>query len=247
MENESSQAILGIQINNLSMKQALERVNSFVENMRPKLVVTPNPEIICSAQRNEDILSVINNADLALADGVGVTLAGKILGCPFVERVPGIDLMDNTIKLAAEQNYGIYLLGASPAVVQVAAQKLNAQYPKLRVLGTMHGYFSTKEEEQAVLEDILDAQPDILYVGMGSPRQEQWACQNLQKLGVPVIICVGGSFDVISGYLKRAPKWMQRLGVEWLYRLFQEPKRWRRMLVLPWFLGLVCWKKIRGS
>ncbi|MFC1478098.1 WecB/TagA/CpsF family glycosyltransferase [Candidatus Margulisiibacteriota bacterium] len=235
--------ILGIKVCNMTMPQAVAKVSEFVESMRPHLVVTPNPEIIVSSANDSEIKDILNNAALALPDGVGVTLAGKVLERPFCERVPGIELMENAVRQAAEKNYGVYLLGASPAVVQVAAANLRKKHPALRVLGTMHGYFKTEEEEQEVIDDILDAAPDILFVGMGSPRQEKWAAKHLQKLRVPVIICVGGSFDVISGYLKRAPLWMQRLCIEWLYRLFQEPKRWKRILVLPWFLWKVFEKK----
>ncbi|MFA5929099.1 MAG: WecB/TagA/CpsF family glycosyltransferase [Candidatus Margulisiibacteriota bacterium] len=231
--------ILGVKIDDLTMPEAVAKVDEYVQSFQPHLIVTPNPEIIISTKTDQEIKDIVNSAALALPDGVGVVLAGKLLNTPFQSRVPGIDLMENTVRLAAEKSYGIYLLGASPAVVQIAAKKLQGQYPQLRVVGTMHGYFKTEEEEQEVIADILEAKPDILYIGMGSPRQEKLAAKYLQKLLVPVIICVGGSFDVISGYLKRAPKWMQKTGLEWLFRFFQQPSRWRRMLALPWFLWLV--------
>ena len=234
--NSATISILGINIHNLTMQQAVALVGEFVESQQPHLIVTPNPEIIVSSLNDPEIKEILNNAALALPDGVGAVLAGKILGTPFKERVPGIELMQNVVQLASEKSYGIYLLGASPAVVQTAAKKLTQKHSALRILGTMHGFFMRTDEEAHVISDILDAAPDILFVGMGSPLQEKWAAQNLHKLRVPVIICVGGSFDVISGYLKRAPKWMQQLSIEWLYRLFQEPKRWKRMLVLPVFI-----------
>jgi N-acetylglucosaminyldiphosphoundecaprenol N-acetyl-beta-D-mannosaminyltransferase len=246
-------SILNIPIHNLTMPQAVAKVDEFVQTFQPHLVVTPNPEMIVASETDAELRGILSNAALALADGVGVVLAGKMMGTPFQARVPGIDLMQEVVKLAAEKQYGIYLLGASPAAVQTAAKNLKTRYPMLRVLGTMHGYFKegsgvkgqgargddVPETEEDVIADILDAQPDILFIGMGSPRQEKLAARYLQKLRVPVILCVGGSFDVISGYLKRAPRWMQVFGIEWLYRLFQQPSRWRRMLVLPVFLGKV--------
>jgi len=236
-------SILGVNINNLSFADILLKIDEFIYSMSPNLIVTPNAEIIVSATKDDDIKNILNSASISIPDSIGVILAGKYLKTPFKERIPGIDLMMEILKQATSKKYGIYLLGASPAVIQTAAKNINKKYPDLRILGTMHGYFKN-DEEQEVLDDILDANPDILFVGMGSPYQEKWAIKHLHKLRVPVIMCVGGSFDVISGYLKRAPKWMQKIGLEWLYRFMQQPSRLKRILVLPFFIYLLIKKQM---
>jgi N-acetylglucosaminyldiphosphoundecaprenol N-acetyl-beta-D-mannosaminyltransferase len=210
------------------MKEAVKTVQQLLESHQQALIVTPNPEMIMAAQNDYELAKIINHATLAPADGVGLMLAGRILHKKFKERVAGIDLMMRIIDLAREKGLRIFLYGGKEGVAEQAAAKLNAN-----VAGTMHGY---SLNEHIVIDKIRSAKPDILFVGLGSPKQEKWAVKHQKDLNVPLIMCVGGSLDVLSGRVKRAPFFMRKAGLEWLCRLIAEPRRWRRMLVLPRFI-----------
>jgi len=173
-------------------------------------------------------------------DGAGVLLATRMKGMRLPERVSGVDLVDRISEMAARKGFRIYLLGASEMVVQAAAGVLAARYPGLIIAGIHDGYFKP-EDEPRVVRDIATARPDVLFVALGIPKQEQFIRSYFTELGVPVMIGVGGSYDVISGTLKRAPEWMQKSGMEWLYRLMQQPSRLPRLAALPKFM-LAAWK-----
>ena len=177
-------------------------------------------------------------------DGAGVLWAAKVLDLPLRERVPGVDLTQAICEMAAREGYGVYFLGAAPGVAEKAAAVLRGRFPGLRVVGTHDGYFPPEEEERLV-EEIRAARPDVLFVALGMPKQEQWIRKHQERLGVPVLMGVGGSFDVISGNLPRAPQWMQNFGLEWLYRVYLEPQRLPRLLALPRFVGVVAWDQVR--
>ena len=183
--------------------------------------------------------ALLNSGDLVVPDGHGILWAGKRLGCPFPERVTGIDLIQELAARGAGAGWSLYLLGGAPGVAEAAAINLQQRQPGLRIAGTGHGYFSNTELP-AVLDQIRAVAPDLLLVGMGFPRQDYFIRDFLcQGMGSLVAIGVGGSFDVLSGKLRRSPVWIQRLRLEWLFRVFQEPARWRRLLVLPRFIGVV--------
>lgn len=201
-------------------------------------VVTLNAEMLYRAQTDKTLKDLLNQADLVVPDGYGVVWAGRQLGCPLPERVTGIDLMQALARRAAREKWRVYLLGAAPGVANAAATNLELKYPGLCVVGTQHGYFGPDEVE-TVIRKIRAVYPDLLFVALGSPKQEFFIWAHRQELGALVAIGVGGSFDVLSGRLRRAPLFFQRLHLEWFYRFIQEPYRWRRLIVLPRFVLMV--------
>jgi N-acetylglucosaminyldiphosphoundecaprenol N-acetyl-beta-D-mannosaminyltransferase len=230
--------ILGIQVDNVTYEEALSLVEHFIADGRPHLVVTVNPEFIILARKEPSFAQILNGADLALPDGQGLLWAARILGSPLTQRVTGVDTLIGISGLAAEKGYRLYLLGGAEGVAQAAAQQLRHRHPGLDIAGTYAGS-PTPEDEDEMVGNIKRARPHILFVAYGAPQQEKWIARNLRHLGVPVAMGVGGAFDFASGRAKRAPVWVQRFGLEWLYRLGHEPWRWRRMLALPRFACLI--------
>jgi len=220
--------VLGVHVDNVSMEEAVKKAEGFLNNKTANLIVTPNPEIIIASQKDIDLKNIINNASLAPADGVGLMVAARLMGRKFKKRIPGIDLMMKIANIAKEKGYGIFLFGGEPGVAEAAAKKLGAN-----VKGVFHGY---SKSDQMAIDKIKQAKPDILFIGLGSPRQEKWASKHLKELNIPLVMCVGGSLDVISGRKRRAPFIMRIAGIEWLWRLILEPWRWKRMLQLPVFV-----------
>ena len=218
----------GITVDNLTIQEAALIVDGFIKQGAPHLIVTPNPEIIVACQNDQELKGIINRADLRVPDGISMVVVSKILKRPLKERVSGIDLM---LKITENPDRRVFLLGGGPGVTEAAAKKLKA-----KIVGTHHGYF---DNDQEVIAKIKVTKPEILFVGLGGGRQERWANHHLAELGVPVVMVIGGSLDVISGLKKRAPKIFQKLYIEWLYRLITEPKRWKRQLALPKFLWLM--------
>lgn len=230
--------ILGIPFDKVTMDEAVRRVATFIEEGGPHLVVTPNPEIVYASKTDPELRDLLRAASLVVPDGAGIVWASRYLGDPVPERVPGIDLMAGLLEMSSRRGFRVFLLGSRPGVAEEAAHRLRQAYPGLSVAGTLHGYFRPEEEGQ-VIRTIRAAAPDILLVGMGAPRQEKWLARNLQRLGVPVGLGVGGSLDVWAGRARRAPPWMRRANLEWLYRLYREPRRAIRMLALPRFAWAV--------
>jgi exopolysaccharide biosynthesis WecB/TagA/CpsF family protein len=230
--------ILGIRTDNINYDQALSLIEGFVVSGTPHQVVTVNPEFIVAAQSDDDFRRILNASSLALPDGAGLLWAARFLGHPLQERVTGTDTVQRVAALAAQKGYSLFLLGAAPGVAVATAARLCETYPGLRIVGTHAGSPALGEEDE-IVHMIQKAKPDILFVAYGAPQQDKWIARNLERLEVPVAMGVGGAFDFISGRAKRAPRWLQRLGLEWLHRLFHEPWRWRRMLALPRFVWLV--------
>ena len=201
-------------------------------------VCTVNPEFVMEARRDPAFAAVLGRVDLCAPDGVGILWAGRLLGQPFAERVTGSDGIYRICEQAAGQGWRVFLLGAGPGVAEQAAERLTERYPGLQVAGT----FSGSPADIGWLEiqqRLATAQADVLFVAFGHPRQDFWIDKHRHELPVAVALGVGGAFDFVAGVTKRAPLWMQRLGLEWLHRLVVEPWRWRRMRVLPVFAGLV--------
>lgn len=238
--------ILGSLVDKVNQKEALERIEEFIESREPHHVITANAEIIYTGVENKSLSRTLNKADLVTADGFGVLWASKFLNDPIEERVTGIDLVDAICKHGQEKGWKLYFLGAAPGIAEKAVLKILEIYPESKVVGYENGYF-TEEEEPRIIENIKKAGPDILFVALGAPKQEFWIRKNLKELNVPVCIGVGGSLDVLAGNVTRAPKWMQKHGLEWLYRLYKEPKRWRRMLALPKFVLAVMKQRTLGE
>jgi N-acetylglucosaminyldiphosphoundecaprenol N-acetyl-beta-D-mannosaminyltransferase len=227
--------VLGIGVDNMTMDEAVRKIEGLIKTGSRSLVVTPNPEIIMAAQNDMELKQLVNGAALAPADGVGLMIAGRILRRKFKERIPGIDLLLHIAAVSKEKGYRLFLLGGKEGVAETAAEKLNAN-----VVGTFHGF---SKNDRLAIDAINAARPDILFIGMGSPRQEKWAARHMRDINVPVVMGIGGSLDVISGRVKRAPAFMRRAGFEWLWRLMIEPSRWRRMIVLPRFIMKVVMSK----
>jgi N-acetylglucosaminyldiphosphoundecaprenol N-acetyl-beta-D-mannosaminyltransferase len=197
-------------------------------------IVTVNPEFIMEARRNDAFRHCLNEASLAVPDGIGVVLAQRMQGVSTRGRIAGVDIVEGIAELSARNGFGVFLLGAAPGIAELAAEKLQQKYPGLRVVGTYAGSPRPEEEDQIVAR-VLAAKPHFLFVAYGAPRQDLWIQRNLTRLQVPVAMGVGGTFDFIAGIAVRAPRLLQRIGLEWLYRLAREPRRWRRMLALPRF------------
>ncbi len=219
--------ILGSLVDEVDYDQAMKAITAFVAGRQGALIITANAEIIYQASEMPEYREMINQAELVTPDGIGTVWAGRHLGYSFRERVTGIDLIFKICAEAIYRGWSLYLLGAAPGVAERAAGVLRQSYPGLIICGTRDGFFKPDEEADVVTE-ITSAQPDILLVAMGAPRQEMWISCHREELGVPVYMGVGGSFDVISGQKKRAPQWIIRLHLEWFFRLLQEPSRLKR-------------------
>ncbi len=226
--------LLGVSIDRVTFDAAVERAVRLATARQGSLAVTANAELVWAATRDAELRTILNRADLVVADGAGVVWASRVLGEPLPQRVAGYDLMLGLLAAAAERGYRVYLLGGRPGVALRAAAVARERYAGLRVVGTAHGYFGP-EDEPAVRAAIARARPHLLFVGLGAPRQEKWLACNLPALGVGLAMGVGGSLDVLAGVRRRAPDWMIRANLEWLYRLLREPRRIGRQLALPRF------------
>lgn len=227
--------VLNVQIDAVTMDEAVIILEQFINTRTPHLIATANAEMVMMAQRDAELADILNNADLVVPDGAGVVWAARFQGNNVPERVAGFDLVQRLLEQAACKGYRVFMFGGAPGVVEKAKEFAQQRYSKLQVVGTCHGFF-TAATENAIVEKIRRAQPDIILVALGVPKQEKWLAQNIHKIGVPVAIGVGGTFDVMAGTVKRAPVWMQRANLEWLFRLISQPKRAIRMLALPRFV-----------
>ena len=235
MTAPTSIVILGIPIHDVTPGETLELIEGYVAEKTPHQICTVNPEFIMTAQNDAEFRRVLNQSTLNIPDGVGVLWAARRLGRRFRERVGGSDLVAQIANRAAAAGWKIFLLGAAEGVAEQADVKLRQRHPTLKIVGTFAGS-PALDQEDSIVARIRSAAPDILLVAYGAPRQDKWLARNLARTGAAVGIGIGGSLDHIVGKQKRAPKWVQRLWLEWLYRLIKEPRRWHRQLVLPKFV-----------
>ncbi|MFO8081936.1 MAG: WecB/TagA/CpsF family glycosyltransferase [Armatimonadota bacterium] len=224
--------IFNVRLHPATMEQALARAEEFLRDGQPRMIVTSDTSAVVRAQEDEELRTIINEADLATMDGQGVVLCARMLNFPVAGRVPGCDMMQHLCEICGRLEKPVALLGAAPGVAQEAARVLEQRYEGLRVVYQHHGYFDD-DEEQRIVEDIREARPAALFVAMGIPKQEKWIKRHMEQLQVPVCMGVGGTLDVIAGNVKRAPEWMQRCGLEWLYRTATDPRRLPRLALLP--------------
>jgi len=223
--------LFGVPIAAVTLNQALDHVDEAISARRRLQIGVVNAAKLVNMKRSAALRDDVLSSDLVFADGTAVVWASRILGRPLPERVAGIDLMMGMLARGHQRGYRVYCLGARSDVLQGVVDHIGRQYPGVIVAGMHHGYFTAAEEEQ-VVADIVRASPDILLVAMTSPRKEQFLARWSRQLAVPVCHGVGGSFDVVAGVVRRAPESWQRLGLEWLYRVKQEPRRlWKRYLV----------------
>lgn len=253
MEQVPASMLFGVRVHHVTMDRAVAVINRLIRSGGSHHVVTINGAMLALAARDEAVRRLFNGASLAIPDGVGVVLTARILGRPGFERVPGIELAGQLCALSARERYRVYFLGAARGAADAAAEELRRRYPGLHIVGTHHGYF-TKNDEPSLVRAIKDTAPHLLLVGLGAPRQEEWIANHLESLGAGVCIGVGGTFDVLSGRLRRAPQWVQRASLEWLYRFVQEPRRWRATAALPLLILFALrerlsleWKRLRNK
>ena len=240
--------VLGVRVDRVSQLQALDLMDQMIALLRAsgntlpcQQIVTVNTEFVMAAQKNIEFRQTINNAALVVADGIGVVWATRFVGFPTPERITGTDTLVALAKRCAERGYRLYLLGAAPGVAEQTGVCLQELAPGLQIAGTYAGTPALAEED-AIIERIHAANTDVLCVAYGAPSQELWIYRNLPRLPAAVAIGVGGAYDFLSGRQRRAPRAMQRIGLEWLYRLYREPWRWKRMLAIPRFMLLVLLK-----
>lgn len=226
--------ILGVAFDALTLGEAEERADALLCSGAGGYIVTANPEIVLRCREDAAYAAAVNGAKLVLADGVGDLCAARILGTPLPGRVAGADLVPRLLARLAERGGSVFLYGARPGVAERAGESLQSACPGLRIAGTENGYIS---DETALLEALEREKPDLLLLGLGAPRQELWMAENRQKINA-VMIGVGGLLDVFAGDIPRAPESWQRLGLEWLYRLLREPRRFKRVIRLPKILLL---------
>lgn len=227
--------ILGVPVDYVTMGQAVEKVGMFLKEEKVHTVYTPNAEIMMAAQRDPGLKKILCEADLLVADGAGVVLASKILNRSVPERVPGIELVTNVFQAFSRQKLRCFLLGGKPGVAEIAAATILHDYPGVEIAGCRNGYFS-KEDETAILEQINASKAHILLVALGAPKQERLIEEHKDQLNVRVCFGVGGTLDTLAGVTERAPEFFRRNGLEWLFRLYKEPWRFKRMLDLPRFI-----------
>lgn len=247
--NPEKIAIFNTFYDNLSMSETLQKVKSGIEKKHHIRHVAINAAKIVALQNDAELRKCVNSSDIINIDGQPVIWAAQILNKPTKERVSGIDLMINLVEMAYQNNFRIYLLGAKQEVVSKLVQIYKKKYGQNLIAGFRNGYFNSNEEK-LVINNIVESKPDMLFVAISSPKKENLLFQYRNELqSVGFIMGVGGSFDVLIGLTKRAPKWMQKSGMEWFYRLIQEPKRlWKRYLIGNYkFIALVLKEKIKKN
>lgn len=226
--------ILNTYVNAISMDETIAEVEKIIKVGKPTQHVVINAHKVNLMNENEDLRKIVNDCPLINADGASIVWAAKQLGIPLTERVAGIDLFENLVKLAAEKGYKIYLFGAKEEVVQKVKSIFMEKYPSLQIVGVRNGYF-TEADEPDIVKNMADSQADMMFVAFSSPKKEFWVNKYLNDLHIPFVMGVGGSFDVVAGVTNRAPKWMQDHGLEWFYRFIQEPRRlWNRYVIGNW-------------
>lgn len=234
--------ILDVGVDNITMDDAIRRIDEFLQEGGNHIICTPNAEIMMTSHKDDELKGILNEAQMVVADGAGVVLASKILGNPLKQRIAGYDLVQRIFSTNWDKKIRIFLLGGAPLVAKKAIDKYkDLEY--VEFVGDNDGYFK-EDEENDIIERINKLDVDVLLVGLGAPKQEKWIYRNRDRLNVKVSIGVGGSFDVMAGEVKRAPKFFQEHGLEWLYRLYKQPKRFIRMLSLPRFVLLVLYKRL---
>lgn len=227
-------SVLGVPVDAVDMSQAVRAVEHMLRGERAQAVIAVNPEKVIKAQADGALLQRLHSAGLLIPDGIGVVAACRLLGIARMRRVPGSELMPELCALAARRGVPVFLFGASPEVNTKACDVLRARYPGLRIAGSQHGYVDDAQQ-QAVIEQINASGAEILFVALGSPKQELWMERYLPQLRVKVCQGVGGTFDVLAGRVRRAPWLWRRLHLEWLYRLLSQPRRLLRQSALPQF------------
>lgn len=237
-------SILNVPFTYIDQQSFIVTLHEHIVDEEKAFVVTANPEIVMLAQREADFMRLLKEATYVTADGIGVVKAAQLLGEPLPERVTGFDTMMGLLELANDYHFSVFLLGASEDTLARAVKTIEKDFPNVHVAGSQHGYFSDEEE---VSEIVRAANADMTFVALGAPKQEAWIAKHIKTVDKGIFIGLGGSFDVLAGTVKRAPKMWQKLHLEWLYRLLKQPSRFKRMLDLPRFVFRVIGVRLRGD
>ena len=236
--------ILGVDIDNITADEAGQITKELIEssNKSCKIIVAPNTEFIMMAQRDEEFFNILKKAELATPDSVGVTIAGKLQKKPFKQRIPGQMYFRKVCEVGEKEGWTFYLLGGKDEVPALAAEHVKSLYPNIKIVGYHEGFFD-KDSEESVIEEINRLSPNVLFVAMGAPKQEKWIAAHQAELKVDVATGQGGTFDYEAGKIKRAPRAIQKLGIEWIWRLILQPSRIIRMMALPVYLFKIIFTK----
>ena len=237
--------ILGCRLDAIDARAATDAIARFAREGTGAQIVTLGTEMVVHAQKDSRYRQVVNACALSLCDTVGLLAVARSRGAELRDRVTGVELIEHLCARAAKEDIGVYLFGGAPGVAERAAQELQQRYRGLRVCGTRNGYFNAAESPH-IAQQIRASGAQLLFAGLGFPKQEYWLSEYLRETGCGAGIGVGGSFDVISGSVERAPERWRKIGLEWLYRLLKEPHRWRRQLALPHFVLLVAGESVRS-
>ncbi|MBD3879302.1 MAG: WecB/TagA/CpsF family glycosyltransferase [Quinella sp. 1Q5] len=230
--------ILGVKVDAVTMSQAVECVISLIATGKPSMVATANAEMLLNATHDAELKKILNAASLVVPDGAGTVWAARHLGKFMPERVAGFDLVQELMKIAPAHDFKFFLFGAAPGIADKAKAKAETLYPGIKIVGTRNGYFKA-DDEPDIIAQIKSSRADILLAALGVPKQEKWLFKYKDELKIPVSIGVGGTFDVMAGVVKRAPLWMQKARLEWLFRAMLQPSRAGRLLALPKFVWKV--------
>lgn len=223
--------MFGCEVASITMNETLDQIEKIIDTRTLTQHVVINAGKVVLMENDEKLRRIVAECPIINADGQSIVWASRFLGNPLPERVAGIDLMEELIKISSRKGYGIYFFGAKEEVVQDVISHYKKKYPDLKVCGYRNGYFKDSDIPQ-ITRDMRESNADILFVAFSSPKKEYWLADNINEINIPFCMGVGGSFDVVSGTTKRAPRWMQKIGLEWFYRFLQEPKRmWKRYLV----------------
>lgn len=222
--------------------ELLDLVEARVENSDKTYIVTANAEIAMQAKDNKDYFNIIKKATYIVPDGIGVVKGAKILNQEIPERVPGIELMIDLLKIANTKKQSVYFYGAKPEVIEAMVDNIKKEYPNVNIVGYNHGY--DNDEDNSITEQIINLKPDYIFVAKGAPLQDKWIEKVLNQVDKGLFMGVGGSFDVVAGVVKRAPEIWQKLNLEWFYRIAGDPKRWKRSMTLPKFVVEVVKERI---
>jgi N-acetylglucosaminyldiphosphoundecaprenol N-acetyl-beta-D-mannosaminyltransferase len=237
--------ILGVGFDRVALVDAVAEIEARLDRGERTFIITANPEFVMLCREDPEVAGIAAAADLVVPDGTGAVMAARLLGDPLPGRAPGRLLVDRLAALATERRLSLYLLGAGPGIAERAAATLGGRHPDLRIVGT---YAGSADDDPDVLPRVARAAPDIVLVAFGMPKQERWIARNLPRLpGVRVAVGVGGSLDYLAGVAKAPPGIVHAIGLEWLWRLVRDPKRWRRQRVLPKFVLLVLLARMRRA
>lgn len=245
MKSATGVTILGLRVDCVSQDEALEMIDSFVQEQTPRQVVTADASMVVIARQDPELRAIVDRAALVTPDGWGILWAARLFRTPIPWKVSGVDLAARLCERSPAKGYRIFFFGAGPGVAEKAAFKMARHYPGAQIVGVRDGYF-TREQEPEIAAEIKAAAPDIVLVALGIPKQEKWIDRHKAAIGAPVFIGVGGTFDVFSGRVKRAPVWMQNRGWEWLYRLWKNPRKIAKVKTLPQFVLLALRYRFRG-